>query len=180
MSIQVESTKLHGVYKITPETHEDYRGIYRKIYDKACYNELLPDGMEFVEADISVSTQNTIRGIHGDFKTWKLVSCLYGKFYLVVVNWDKDSHEYKKWTSFTLSDRIGEQILIPAGYGNAHMVLSDVAIFHYAQSHTYQGTSHQFFIPYNHPELNIFWPLTNRGIILSERDSNTEVVNIES
>ena len=41
--------------------------------------------VRFVEDDISVSSKHVLRGIHGDGGTWKLVSCLLGRFYLVVV-----------------------------------------------------------------------------------------------
>ncbi len=41
------------------------------------------DELSFVEDDISVSSKHVLRGIHGDYNTAKLVSCLEGKFYLV-------------------------------------------------------------------------------------------------
>jgi len=55
-----------------------------------------------------------LEGIHGDDCTWKLISCLHGKFYLVVVNYDEQSKDFRKWESFVLSDRNKHQRILPA------------------------------------------------------------------
>ncbi len=115
---------------------EDYRGTYVEIYNKALYEEA-GININFVQDDISTSSRHILRGIHGDGETWKLVSCLYGKFYLVVVNWDVNSKQYGQWESFVLSDRNRQQVLIPPNFGNGHLVLSEEAIFHYKQSTYY-------------------------------------------
>jgi dTDP-4-dehydrorhamnose 3,5-epimerase len=108
-----------------------------------------------------------LRGIHGDQKTWKLISCLYGKFYLVVINWDETSPQYRQWESFVLSDHNHLQVLVPPKFGNGHLVLSDKAIFHYKQSTSY-NQGNQFTILWNDPGLNIWWPV--KTPILSQRD----------
>jgi dTDP-4-dehydrorhamnose 3,5-epimerase len=168
MALEVKQTKLDGVLLIKPPTvFEDFRGSYVETYNEKLYNEA-GIKVEFIQDDISVSHKNVLRGIHGDDVTWKLVSCLYGKFYLVVVNWDKTSPQYKQWESFTLSDENRLQVLIPARFGNGHVVLSETAIFHYKQN-TYYDRSRQFTILWDDPELKIEWPITNP--ILSERDS---------
>ena len=132
---------------------------------------LCDDQDQLVQDDISVSKQNVLRGIHGDTGTWKLISCLYGQFYLVVVNWDKTSPQFRQWESFTLSDQNRLQVLIPPRFGNGHLVQSQLAIFHYKQS-TYYDRSGQFTILWNDPALNIQWPIDNQ--ILSRRDSGEE------
>mgnify|MGYP002624649038 FL=1 len=95
------------------------------------------------------------------------MSCLWGKFYLVVVNWDPSSLQYRQWESFTLSDRDRRQVLIPPKFGNGHLVLSDKAIFHYKQT-TYYNREGQFTLPWNDPELGIWWPVTQP--MVSRRD----------
>ncbi len=171
--MEIIRTKLDGVLLITPPTiFEDFRGIYVEIYNEELYTQEGID-IEFVQDDISVSSQYVLRGIHGDHKTWKLISCLYGKFYLVVVNWDKDSPQFGKWDSFVLSDRDRLQVLIPPKFGNGHLVLSDHAIFHYKQSTNYDR-SIQFTLLWNDPKLNIWWPVKNP--IISRRDEGLEDV----
>lgn len=166
--IKVSKTKLDGVLLIKPDVFEDFRGQYIETYNEELYRKKGID-VKFVQDDISLSTQNVLRGIHGDDKTWKLISCLYGKFYLVVVNCDKNSKDFGQWQSFVLSDTNRLQVLIPAKYGNAHLILSNLAIFHYKQS-TYYNPKGQFTYKWNDPKLKIWWPI--KKPILSQRDES--------
>jgi len=116
---------------------------------------------------ISSSTKHVLRGIHGDGQTTKLVSCLVGKFYLVVVNNDPQSPQFRKWTSFTLSEKNRLQVYIPPKFGNGHLVMSDIAIFHYKQDTQYNRDG-QFTLLWDDPALGIWWPVDNP--IVSRRD----------
>jgi dTDP-4-dehydrorhamnose 3,5-epimerase len=99
----VEKTKLEGVLLIKPPFFEDHRGEYMELYNRELYKSKGID-IDFVEDDISIATRGVIKGIHGDSITWKLISCLHGKFYLVVINYDESSKEFGKWQSFVLSE----------------------------------------------------------------------------
>lgn len=162
-----EDTPLSKVKLLTPPTmFEDFRGSYVEIYNREIYSAAGID-QDFIQDDISTSTRHVLRGIHGDDKTWKLVSCLYGKFYLVVLDLDEDSPTCGQWTSFTLSDSNRRQVLIPPKHGNGHVVMSDTAIFHYKQTTEYDRAG-QFTVIWNDPRYGIFWPVANP--ILSVRD----------
>lgn len=174
--IKVEKTRLDKVLLIKHEIFEDYRGEYIETYNEKIYKEHGID-VNFVQDDISISSKHVLRGIHGDSETWKLISCLYGKFYLVVVNCNKNSKNFSKWQSFTLSDKNRYQILIPPMYGNAHLVLSDLAIFHYKQS-TYYHPEKQFTYKWNDDRLKIWWPIKNP--ILSQRDEMGHYYKIDN
>lgn len=164
--MDVSNTKLDGVLLIQPGIFEDHRGYYVETYNQKLYHE---HGItvDFVQDDISVSSRHVLRGIHGDQETWKLVSCLTGKFYLVVVNCDTDSEDFGAWQGFTLSASNRKQVLIPPKHGNGHVVLSDEAIFHYKQN-TYYNPQGQFTYTWNDPKLKIWWPI--KTPILSQRD----------
>jgi len=165
--MKVKKTDLEGVLLIDPPTNfQDFRGSYVEIYNEKIYKK---NGIEydFIQDDISTSRHNVLRGIHGDSSTCKLVSCLYGAFYLVVVNNDQSSPEYKKWQSFHLSDQNRQQVLIPPKFGNGHLVLTDFAIFNYKQTTEYNRDK-QFTIKWNDPNYDIWWPTQNP--ILSKRD----------
>ena len=167
MSIEIAKTGLDGVLLITPPTiFEDFRGTYVETYNREAY-EAAGITADFVQDDISVSSRHVLRGIHGDAETWKLVSCPQGRFYLVVVNWDEGSPQYKHWDSFVLSAENHRQVLIPPKFGNGHVVLSDQATFHYKQT-TYYNRAGQFSIMWNDPELKIWWPVPDP--LLSRRD----------
>ena len=76
----------------------------------------------------------------------------------------------KEWQSFYLSDVNRKQVLIPPMHGNGHLVLSDLAIFHYKQTTEYNREG-QFTIKWDDPEYNIKWPVKNP--ILSKRDGGS-------
>jgi dTDP-4-dehydrorhamnose 3,5-epimerase len=108
-----------------------------------------------------------LRGIHGDGVTWKLISCLHGKFYLVVLNFDRESRQFGQWEGFVLSDRNRLQVLVPPKFGNGHLVLSEAAIFHYKQS-AYYNREGQFTCRWDDPRFNIWWP--TKQPLISQRD----------
>lgn len=169
--MEVLSTQLQGVHLLKPLTiFEDFRGIYVELFNKQLFKNAGID-VEFVQDDISVSSKHVLRGIHGDPVTTKLISCLSGRFYLVVVNNDQESPEYRQWQSFVLSDSNKLQVIVPPKFGIGHLVLSESAIFHYKQS-TYYNREDQFTLIWDDPTFNIWWPVTQP--ILSRRDQGTE------
>jgi len=178
-NIDVADTAIQGVKIITPlYIFEDHRGIYRETWNQLDYDTVLGhpglrefgEGVYFVADDISISRRNVLRGIHGDYETFKLISCLHGSFFLVVVDWRPYSPTDHQHIGITLSDRNHLSVLVPPGCGNGHLVLSETAIFHYKQSEYYDRDG-QFTIAWNDPVLGIQWPISLPPI-LSERDKN--------
>lgn len=165
--LKVEKTKLDGVLVVTPPTqHEDFRGEYVEIYNEELYREAgITD--RFIQDDYATSRRHVLRGIHGDAETVKLISCLHGAIYVIVVNNDAGSPQYRQWQSFTLSDRNRLQVYIPAKFGNAYLAMSDMVVFHYKQNTLYNRAG-QFTIKWNDPVYKFWWPVSNP--ILSERD----------
>ena len=165
---KVNDCSLKGVKLIELNTFNDFRGSYQETYN---YNEYIKNdiNVDFVQDDLSISNYNVLRGLHGDKNTWKLVSCLEGEFFLVVVNYDKNSNQFCKHLTFTLNGNDNYQVLIPPSFANGHLVLSKKTIFHYKQSTYYEGMDRQFTLKWDDPKLNIDWPL--KKPILSSRDS---------
>ena len=164
--LQVESTKLNGVYLVTPFVHEDTRGNFYETYNKAGYQSAGLE-VEFVQDDISASIKGVLKGMHGDAGTYKLVQCVYGKVYAVILNCDETSSDFGKWQSFILSADNKRQLYIPPMYGNGYCVLSDIAVYSYKQS-TYYGEYKQFTYKWDDPRFGIQWPVGHA--IMSERD----------
>lgn len=172
--MKVEKTKMNDVLVFQPEIFEDFRGEYAEIFNEKEYSKAIKDNtnkeVSFVTECLAVSDKDVLRGIHGDDKTWKLISCLSGKFYLVVVNCDETSKEFGKWQSFVLSEKNRKQVLVPPKHGNAHLVLSPKAIFQYRQSTYYDPVNlKQFTYGFDDPRFKIWWP--NKNPLVSERDS---------
>lgn len=168
--MEIVKTKLDGVLLVKPDIHEDFRGEYVETYNEKFYNENgIP--VKFVQDDISISSKGVLRGIHGDEETYKLISCMRGRFYFVVLNNDKSSKQYGQWESFVLTDKNRHQVLVPPKFGNGHLALSKSIIFHYKQS-TYYNPKGQFSIRYDDPKFKIWWPIKNPT--LSRRDEQGE------
>ena len=176
--MEIRDTKLKGVKLIIQDTlFEDHRGYYRELYSKKSYDNMLRVGA-FVEDDISVSdSKGVLKGIHGDEGTWKLISCIAGKFYLVVVNCNRDHQQFGMWDSFILTPRNRVQVLVPPRFGNGHQALQDGTIFYYKQT-SYYGDYEQITVAWHDPNLQIPWPINNP--ILSLRDSEGPFFKFES
>jgi len=170
----IETTSLKNVLLFQHECFEDHRGTYEEIYHRKEYTEAIQEAIgetiTFLEDDIAVSERGVLRGLHGDDRTWKLVTCLKGRYFINVLNYDKGSEQFGQWESFILSEWNKNQLLIPPNHGHGYVVLSEDAIFHYKQSCNYKGMENQFTIKYNDPRFKMWWPTTNP--ILSRRDSD--------
>ncbi|MBD1164747.1 dTDP-4-dehydrorhamnose 3,5-epimerase family protein [Pelagibacterales bacterium SAG-MED13] len=162
-----KKTKLNGVFEVTQTEFKDFRGKYIEIYNKEFFTKKKKK-INFVQDDISISKKNVLRGIHGDNKTWKLIRCIFGKILLVVVNNNPKASQYLKSQTFIVSDDNRKSILIPPKFGNGHLVLSKMCIFHYKQT-TYYNFKSQFTLKWNDKRLKIKWPI--KKPILSKRDT---------
>ena len=155
---------ISGVEVTEPEVHTDYRGDLWTLWhaDKHRFN--------FNHDKVSTSRRHVLRGIHGDQKSWKLVTCLHGEIYFVVADPRPDSPTHMKWDSMVLDSRRRAQVLLPPGVGNGFLVLSDESVFHYKWLYpgTYPDVDDQFTIKWNDPFWNINWPIDNP--ILQARD----------
>jgi dTDP-4-dehydrorhamnose 3,5-epimerase len=159
---------------IQPSIFYDYRGEYVETWNQEHYKAFNFGKIEFKQDDISTSVKHTLRGLHGDFETWKLVQCLYGSLLQVVVDMRPDSETYLKHDMFPINDKNRNQILVPPGFANGHLVMSDFGIFSYKQSTLYKGAGAQFTVRWNDPKVNIAWPIENP--ILSSRDKNAKLL----
>lgn len=170
--IIASKTSLQNVLLFQLDHHEDHRGTYTRLYHEEEYTRIILEHtgqtVKFLEDDFAFSYKPVLRGIHGDDRTWKLITCVSGKFYMVIVNCDQESQNFGKWQNFILTYENGKQLLIPPKYGNAYQILSEHAILHYKQSCLYRGKDQQFTYKWDDPRFNIFWPI--KYPILSQRD----------
>ncbi len=147
-----------------PSSFEDFRGELFTSYKKGDYD------LDFNHDKVSISKKNVLRGLHGDSKSFKLITCLAGEVLLVVVDNRPKSKNYLKWDSIILTSKNRKQVLIPPMFANGHLILSPEATFFYKWSYPgeYPDVKDQFTLKWNSPELNIHWPISNP--ILSKRD----------
>lgn len=150
----------------------DHRGeLYTIWKDKDTPN------LKFNHDKIALSNKNVLRGLHTD-KSWKLITCVYGKIQLIVVDYKVDSKNYLDYLDIVIdaSEDLVTSVLVPPGFMNGHLVLSEQAVFHYKWSYdgNYPDVSDQMSIKWSDPKLSIKWLTDNP--ILSDRDRNTPLL----
>ena len=167
LMLDIEKTTLKGVYLIKPTAHMDARGNFYETYNERGYKAagLMAD---FVQDDISCSIKGVLKGMHGDAGTYKLVQCVHGSVYAVILDCNEESPDFGKWESFELSAENKYQLYIPPMYGNGYYVTSDIAVYSYKQS-TYYGEYKQFTYKWNDTRFGIRWPAVAQ--VISERDA---------
>tara|TARA_X000001382_G_scaffold125948_1_gene112020 strand:- start:315 stop:788 length:474 start_codon:yes stop_codon:yes gene_type:complete len=155
---------INGVVIRQPDIHTDYRGDLWTLWKDNDFD------LDFNHDKVSTSRKHVLRGIHGDNKSWKLVTCLYGDIYFVMVDNRESSDTFMRWKSMTLNDRNKKQVLLPPGVGNGFLVMSKYSVFHYKWSYDgeYPDVDQQFTIKWNDPIVGVEWPIDNP--ILSRRD----------
>ena len=144
----------------------DNRGFYWTSWIKKKYPKL-----NFMHDKFSISKKNVLRGLHGDNKTWKLVSCVFGEVFFVLLNYDKKSKSYLKFKTYKLSHKNRLQILIPPNYLNGFLCMTTDCVFHYklAYKGKYNDVKNQISLKWYDKNLNIQWP-QKKNLILSKRD----------
>ena len=155
---------INGVVIREQDAFTDYRGDLYTVWKDGDFD------LNFNHDKVSTSRKHVLRGIHGDNKSWKLVTCLYGEIYFVIVDNRESSDTFLQWESMMLTDRNRRQVLIPPGVGNGFLVMSHRSVFHYKWSYEgeYADVNQQFTIKWNDPIVGVDWPIDNP--ILSRRD----------
>ena len=153
-----------------PSAGSDHRGEIWTIWEK---ENVLPEGKNFNLCKFTRSTKGVLRGLHGCFTTWKYMSVPKGEVFFVVVDVRKDSPNYLKWESYVLNDKNHLGVLVPPGFVNGHLCVTDECLYHYMMSYDgdYLEPSEQVVIKWDDERLEIPWPVTNP--ILSERDKSS-------
>ena len=165
---KIDSLAIAGTFAVVPSAHVDLRGEIWSGASPALAKELgLPN---FWHHKTTLNKKNTLRGIHGDLQTWKLVCCLGGKVQQVCVDNRPDSPTYLHHISIILDVENKLNVLVPPGVGNAFKALEEDTVYSYSLAYegVYQDFDSQFTLYYDDPRLKIDWQGGNP--VLSERD----------
>ncbi len=167
-----ESARLKGVFIITPNQFSDLRGEIWSVFESRAFRGLLPRGLDFVLDKFTTSKQNVLRGIHGDHKSWKLVTCAFGEILQVVVDCREESPTFLQHEKLVISHTAPKLVLIPPRFGNAQYVRSAHSLYYYkwAYEGEYVDASEQFTYAWNDARIGIDWELGGKTPILSARD----------
>ena len=154
----------NGVKFNQPSAYQDYRGYYYTI------NDAEDNDVEYVKDKLSTSSRGVLRGIHGDYKSTKLVTCVHGEVYCVIVDNREESKTYMDWAWVILSLHNRNTLVLPPGVGLSYLITSNSAniLYKWAYSGGYPDVDDQFTLKWNDKGLNIFWPI--KEPILQPRD----------
>ena len=169
--MKFEPLALAGGYLVRPEPREDERGTFSRVF---CTREFSAQGLETLYVQENVSTNilaGTLRGLHFQrppHAEVKLVRCIRGAVYDVVVDIRETSPTYGKYFGAELSDANGLAMYVPVGFAHGYQSLTDAAAVHYMVSAFY-APDHESGIHYADPALGIKWPLPIR--VASPKDA---------
>lgn len=174
---EVSETKLAGAYLIQPFCASDERGILIKDYNVDVLNSF-GINHELKEVFYTVSHKGVIRAIHfQEIKQQpKLVRCISGHIFDVIVDLRKESPTFGKWQAFELTGDNMKSLLIPACFGHGYLVLED-SIVSYKCAEVFYGEG-DTGIRWDDENIGILWPLERIGgkeqLIISEKDKTLQ------
>ena len=165
-------TRLKGSYIIDLQPSRDERGWFARFY---CKNEFKQVGhnKEWVQLNHSVTYEKgALRGMHfqiAPYREIKMVRCVAGSVYDVIIDIRKDSGTFLNWFGAELSAENKRMMYIPEGFAHGFQCLSSNCELIYFHTEFYKPNA-EGGIPYNDPLVNIEWPLP--VTTLSQRDQS--------
>lgn len=162
--------RLSGAYRIEIERQTDARGFFARTW---CRREFRMHNLETDYAQASLSAnplRGTLRGLHFQSSPhWevKLVQCVRGAIYDVIVDLRPRSATFRRWIGLTLTAESHDMLYVPAGFAHGFQTLENDTDVSYLIS-TFHVPVAAKGIRYNDPALGITWPIEVTRI--SEKD----------
>jgi len=169
-------THLKDAFLIELAPFQDERGLFARTFDKKLF-ESINHHKEFVQFNHSVNHfKGTLRGLHyqvAPSSEIKLVRCIRGRVYDVIVDVREGSPTFLEYLGVELSENNLRMLYIPEGFAHGFQTLEDNSQMIYHHSNYYNPSSERG-IRYNDPRLNIPWPLA--PTVLSDKDQKYELL----
>ena len=167
--------ELKGAYIIKPFYVSDDRGGLVKDYNVDVFKE---NGIDYnlMETFYTISKRGVILSTHFQLikPQPKLMRCISGRVWYIMVDLRPDSETYGKWLHFDLHGDDFTSLLVPAGFGQGYLVLED-SVMSYKAAEVFYGPG-DAGIMYNDPDIGIEWPFEKIGgidkLIISDKDLN--------
>lgn len=165
------STELEGAFIIELEKRSDERGFFSRAW---CRREFEEHGLVplIMQSNLSYSRKKgTLRGMHfqtSPFEETKVVQCIKGALYDVIIDLRPDSATFGKWIAVELRAEDHKMIYVPRGFAHGFMTLQDEteAFYHVSQ---FYAPGHEGGIRWNDPAFNVKWPEIE-DLVISDKD----------
>jgi dTDP-4-dehydrorhamnose 3,5-epimerase len=171
------TTEIEGLILVKPFIAYDERGYFIKDYSQEVFeqNEIHHDLKEVFYTN---SHKGVVRAIHfqREKQQAKLVRCIWGHVYDVVVDLRKDSKTFGKWQGFDLSEENKDELYLPEGCGHGYLVLEH-SVVSYKCGEKFYGEFDDG-IMWNDTDIGVNWPLDLVGgvqnVTLADQDQNLQ------
>ena len=174
---QFQELALKGAYLIRPFFASDERGGLVKDYNIDTFRTNGIDH-ELKEVFYTLSKKGVIRAMHFQRvkEQAKLVRCISGHVYDVIIDLRKNSPTFGKWQGFDLTGENRLSLYVPKHFGHGYLVIED-SVVSYQCDEVFYG-EHDSGIKWDDPDMGIQWPLDRIGgaeqLIVSEKDKNLQ------
>jgi len=171
-------TRLKGSYVIEPEMQEDERGYFARTF---CQEEFRARGLNprVVQCSVSFNKhKGTLRGMHYQVAPHleaKLVSCMRGAIFDVIIDLRPDSSTYSQWFAAELSAENYKILYVPEGVAHGFQTLVHNTVVFYQISEFYHPES-ATGVRWDDPMYGITWPLETQAI--SDRDASYPLMDV--
>jgi len=174
---EFNETEIKGLIEVTPFNADDIRGCFTKDYSKEVF-EANGINHDLAEVFYTTSYKGVIRALHFQRvkQQPKLVRCIHGHVYDVVVDLRKNSPTFRKWLGFDLIGVKHNEILVPAGCAHGYLVLED-SIVSYKCAEKFYG-EYDDGIMFDDKDIGVKWPFELIGgiekLIVADKDKNLQ------
>ncbi len=169
----ITKTPLNRAVTIELEPIKDERGFFARSF---CKKTLAEYGIRFDTVQCNLAFNNfarTLRGMHFQkppFCEDKIISCISGAVYDVIIDLDRESATFGKWFGITLSAENRTSLYVPKGFAHGYLTLTENAGVTYMVSQ-YYTPSHESGVRWDDPAFGIEWPFRDH-LLLSAKDRN--------
>ncbi|MDT8375596.1 MAG: dTDP-4-dehydrorhamnose 3,5-epimerase [Mariprofundaceae bacterium] len=166
-----EETPLSGAYVVLPEVVRDERGFFARSW---CSREFESRGLNpaLVQCNISYNDKKgTLRGMHFQLpphEEAKLVRCVRGSIFDVIIDLRPDSPTYCRWQGVELNEENRKALYIPEGFAHGFLTLTDDTEVLYQMSSWFVPDS-AAGIRWDDPAIAIDWPDEPRCVSKKDR-----------
>ena len=170
--MQLVATEISDLFVLESEPRRDERGYFHSLFDAAAFEA---SHVSFTprQSGLSHNTKaRTLRGMHfqtGAGAQSKLVRCVSGSAFDVVIDLRSGSPTYCRWFSIELSASNHRALFVPSGFAHGFLTLEDATDILYELSNP-EDPSQAAGVRWNDPRFNIAWPAV--PLVLNERDAN--------
>ena len=177
LTITKSKSKLSGCYFVNFNKNIDHRGYFFNVLSKKLFLNKFPS-KSIKQINLSENKKKgTLRGLHFQAKPFsesKIVICLKGRIFDVVLDLRKHSKTFGRHISFELGEQKQKLVYIPKNCAHGFQTLVDNCIVMYLHLGDYVKT-HDFCVNPIDQKLKIKWPIKKK--IMSQRDLNAKNLN---